>query len=270
MPYTHQKPTRTPGPLRETWLFIGKQLHAGMFALILLTLILLTHFWYPLPGLARYDFLFLAAVGIQLLLLVFRLETPREALVIFAFHLVGTIMELFKTSATIRSWEYPEQSLFILGNVPLFTGFMYSAVGSYIARSWRSFDFRFSAYPPLWITAILALLIYINFFLHHYIDYDFRWLLLTAFVLLFFRTRLYYTISVTRRSVPIVISLLFTATLIWIAENLSTFANIWIYPSQKHGWTLVSPQKIIAWLLLMSISFILVSLAHRPAGPEPG
>lgn len=270
MPIDSDNRKAAPGALQEAWVFACKQLHAGMFALILLTLILGTHLWYPFENFPRYDFLFVVAVGIQILLLVFKLETPKEALVIFAFHLVGTVMELFKTSATIRSWEYPEQSLFIIGNVPLFTGFMYSAVGSYIARSWRGFDFRFSAYPPLWLTGILALLIYINFFLHHYIDYDFRWLLLGAFILLFFRTRLYYTIAVTRRSIPIIVGLAFAATLIWVAENLSTFANIWIYPSQRHGWTMVSPQKIIAWLLLMSISFVLVSVANRPTGPEPG
>jgi uncharacterized membrane protein YoaT (DUF817 family) len=33
--------------------------------------------------------------------------------------------------------------------VPLFTGFMYAAIGSYIARCWRLFDFRFTRHPPL-------------------------------------------------------------------------------------------------------------------------
>src|SRR3546814_3089959 len=38
--------------------------------------------------------------------LAFRLETPKEALVILIFHFVGTVMELFKTAA--GSWQYPE------------------------------------------------------------------------------------------------------------------------------------------------------------------
>ena len=51
-----------------------------------------------------------------------------EAKVILAFHLVGTAMELFKTH--MGSWEYPEPSLLRIGGVPLFSGFMYAAVGS--------------------------------------------------------------------------------------------------------------------------------------------
>ena len=72
-------------------------------------------------------------------MLAFRLETWREARVILIFHVVGTVMELFKTSA--GSWVYPEASLLHIGAVPLFSGFMYAAVGSYIARVWRIFDF---------------------------------------------------------------------------------------------------------------------------------
>jgi len=52
---------------------------------------------------------------------------------------------LFKTSA--GSWLYPEPSLLRIGGVPLFSGFMYAAVGSYIARVWRICDFRFTHYP---------------------------------------------------------------------------------------------------------------------------
>jgi len=33
--------------------------------------------------------------------------------------------------------------------VPLFSGFMYACVGSYMARVWRIFDFRFDRFPPL-------------------------------------------------------------------------------------------------------------------------
>ena len=79
--------------------------------------------------LARYDFLTLAALGIQAALLLLRMETWAEAKVILMFHAVGTVMEIFKTSA--GSWIYPEANLLRIGGVPLFTGFMYAAVGSY-------------------------------------------------------------------------------------------------------------------------------------------
>ena len=57
--------------------------------------------------------------------------------------LVGTVMEMFKTG--VGSWIYPEPSFFRIGGVPLFSGFMYAAVGSYIARAWRLFDFQLHA-----------------------------------------------------------------------------------------------------------------------------
>ncbi len=70
------------------------------------------------------------------------------------FHVVGTAMEIFKTS--VGSWIYPEASILRIGGVPLFTGFMYAAIGSYIARCWRLFDFRFTHHPPLWALVLLA------------------------------------------------------------------------------------------------------------------
>ena len=62
-------------------------------------------------------------------------------------------MEIFKTS--VGSWIYPEPSLLRIGGVPLFTGFMYAAIGSYIARCWRLFDFRFTR-PPAAVGAVAA------------------------------------------------------------------------------------------------------------------
>ena len=100
-------------------------------------------------------------------MLTFKMETFEEAKVIFVFHVVGTMMEVFKTS--VGSWIYPEASLLRIGGVPLFTGFMYAAIGSYIARCWRLFDFRFTHHPPLWALSLLALGIYVNFYAHHYL-----------------------------------------------------------------------------------------------------
>ena len=78
----------------------------------------------------------------------FKLETWEEAKVILVFHVVGTIMEIFKTWK--GSWIYPEPSLLRSVGVPLFTGFMYAAVGSFMARCWRLFDFEFRRHPPIW------------------------------------------------------------------------------------------------------------------------
>jgi len=207
----------------------------------------------------RYDFLTLSAVMIQIAMLALRLESPREALVICAFHLIGTIMELFKTHA--GSWVYPEASLLHIGAVPLFSGFMYAAVGSYIARVWRIFDFGFSRYPPVWATVLLASAIYVNFFAHHWLP-DVRIALFVAAILLFGRTWIWFTPWREPRRMPLLLGFFLVALFIWLAENIGTFANAWTYPSQRHGWEMVSLMKLGAWYLLMIISFVLVSLIH--------
>ena len=65
---------------------------------------------------------------------------------------------------------------------------------------------------------------------------------------------------------PLLVGFLLVALFIWFAENISTFSHAWIYPSQRHGWSPVSPTKLGAWYLLMYISFILVAAVHRPRG----
>lgn len=247
--------------IHEFWLFGLKQAYACMFGGFLLGLMIITSLWYPIESLHRYDFLFLAAIVFQLLMLAFRLETPREALVIVVFHVVATVMELFKTSENIGSWAYPETFDFGIANVPLFAGFMYSAVGSYIARVWRIFDFQYSYYPPKAATLLLVLLIYINFFSHHYI-WDFRWLLIGLTVLLFFRTKIYFKIIKTYRHMPLLVGWFLVALFIWFAENIATYTNIWIYPNQTQLWSMVPLAKLSAWYLLMLLSFVLVSLIN--------
>ena len=228
----------------------------------MLALLLATHLLYPAHAvLARYDLLTLAALAIQLAMLAFRLETFGEAKVILAFHLVGTIMELFKTAH--GSWLYPEAGLLRIGGVPLFSGFMYAAVGSYIARIWRIFGFRFDRYPPRWAAALLACAIYVNFFAHHWLP-DARILLFAVLALLFWRTRLWFIVWREPRWMPLLLGWLLVALFIWFAENIGTFANAWAYPDQAHGWRMVSPMKLGAWYLLMYISFILVSTVNAP------
>ena len=73
---------------------------------------------------------------------------------ILLFHLTGTAMEWFKVGA--GSWASPEPALFKLMGVPLFSGFIYASVDSYMARVIRIFEMRFAPYPPFWITYLLA------------------------------------------------------------------------------------------------------------------
>jgi uncharacterized membrane protein YoaT (DUF817 family) len=246
----------------EFWLFGLKQASACLFGGLLLAIMLATRSYYPLePWLNRYDFLVFAALAMQAVLLLLKFETWEEAAVIAVFHVVGTIMEIYKTAA--GSWAYPEASLLKIGLVPLFSGFLYSAVGSYIARAARLFDFHYSAYPRMRWTIVLAGLIYVNFFTHHFLP-DIRLFLFAWIFWLFRRTSVYFTVARERRSMPLLFGFLLVALFIWIAENVGSFSQIWIYPNQHHGFALVPLGKLGAWYLLMIVSFVLVSLVHRP------
>lgn len=248
-------------PLGAFWVFGIRQAWAALFGGLMLGAIILTTY-VDLPWLERYDWLFLMAIGIQLFMLAAKLEKPREVRTIVLFHLVGLGMELFKTSSSVGSWSYPGDAFFMLGNVPLFSGFMYAAVGSYLARAWRVFDLRFRPYPNRWATVALALAIYVNFFTHHFL-WDIRYLLFAAILYLYGRTWVSYRINNTVRRMPLVVGFTLVALFIWLAENISTFTSIWLYPDQVEGWQLVSWHKIGAWLLLMVISFVMVELMNH-------
>ena len=253
----------------EFLMFGIKQGWACLFGGLMLVLLVGTHlFWPQSAPLARYDVLVLGALAIQAGMLVLKLESWEEARVIFVFHVAGTIMELFKTAH--GSWIYPEPSLLRIGDVPLFSGFMYAAVGSYIARIWRIFDIRFRHYPPLWTTWVLAAAIYVNFFAHHWLP-DIRLGLFALTAALYGRGWFYFTPDRSRRSMPFLLGFFLVAVFIWLAENLGTFARAWVYPGQEDGWHMVSLNKLGAWFLLMMISVVLVSLVHKPqAEPRAG
>lgn len=250
------------GGLVEFLVFGLKQAWACLFGGAMLGLILVTSLYYPLSEhVSRYDFLFLSAFAIQIFMLVAKLETPDEAVVILIFHGVGTAMEVFKTH--MGSWIYPENSLFHIGAVPLFSGFMYAAVGSYLARISRIFDMRYTNYPPIRMTVCLCVGIYINFFTHHFV-WDLRYILFAISIALFWRCSVHYRVFRFRHKMPLLLGLLLVALFIWLAENIGTWSKAWLYPGQEHGWTWVSPAKLGSWYLLMLISFVLVSLVHKP------
>ena len=253
-------------PLRRgllEFLWFGlKQAWACLFGGAMLGLILGTFlFWPDDSPVSRYDFLVVGAVLIQALMLGLTLESWAEARVLLLFHVAGTIMELFKTAH--GSWVYPEESVLRIGAVPLFSGFMYAAVGSYIARVQRIFHIRVRNYPPLWTTWALAAAIYVNFFAHHWLP-DVRLALFAATALLFGRGWFWFTADRTRLKMPLLLGYGLVALFIWFAENLGTLGRAWAYPGQEAGWEPVSLAKLGSWFLLMIISVVMVSLVHRP------
>lgn len=254
--------------LVELVVFGLKQAWACVFGAVMLVLLVTARVLYPDDApLARADALVLAAVAVQVAMLALRLESLREMGVIALFHVVGTAMEVFKTA--VGSWAYETEGFLRIGEVPLYTGFMYAAVGSYMVRVMRLFDLRFTRYPPLLATAALAAAIYANFFTHHYLP-DARWVLLAATLLLYGRCAM--SLRVHRRApwrrMPVIAAFLGVAGLLWIAENVGTAAGAWIYPHQRAGWELVPASKLVSWLLLMMVSVVLVTLVHRPRRPE--
>lgn len=224
--------------------------------------IIATRLWYPdwMP-ITRYDALVIFAVGTQVALIVLKLETLREALVIAIFHAVGTAMEVFKLAQ--GSWDYPEDGMLEIGGVPLFTGFMYAAIGSYIARSMRIFHVHVTPYPPFWATLLLAVLIYGNFYAHHYLP-DIRLGLFVATIVMFWNTRLYGRMGGPERSIWLPLAALITAILVWIAENVGTFTQTWTYPGQGQ-FDLVTLHMLGSWYLLLYVSFVTVTLVFRDA-----
>lgn len=252
--------------LVEFLVFGAKQAWACAFGAALLVAIVAARFWYPDDAaLARNDALTLAAIAIQIVMVAAKLETPRELRVILLFHVVGTVMELFKTDA--GSWMYEADGILRIGGVPLFSGFMYAAVGSYMVRVYRLFDLRFDRYPRRWLTAIIASAIYLNFFTHHYIA-DFRWVLLAAVVVVYLRTVMHFRIFRRTFRMPLLVAFALVTVFIWLAENIGTWSGSWLYPNQVDGWALVSPAKLVSWFLLMIISVVLVAWVYKPRPPD--
>ncbi len=249
------------GPISgELVMFVLKQGWAALFgALLLAAIILSKSIWSPDWALARYDALFLFAIFVQASFLKLRFETWQEARVILLFHATGTAMEIFKTH--VGSWSYPEPGLFKLGDVPMFSGFMYAAVGSYMARVIRIFHMSFAPYPPLWMTWGLAIAIYVNFFAHHFVP-DIRIVLFVATVVIFARTRIWFYVGRSPRWMPLPVAAFLSSFFLWVAENIGTLTGTWVYKGQS-SHEMVSFAKMGSWYLLLYVSFVTVTLVVR-------
>jgi len=238
--------------------FTKLQFSAAIFGIVILGLIMVSSWlWQDDWPIYRYDFLFVAVLVMQAWLLATGRETWAEARVIFVFHIVGVIMEIFKTS--YGSWVYPEPSIFKIGGVPLFTGFMYSAVGSYIARGWKLSDMRLTGAPVEWIAGLLAFAIYMNFYTHHF-WYDARYVLMGLTVFLYCRCLAEFP---NYGRVPLLVLFLFVGLLVYAAENIGSLSGTWLYPNQHREWRPVPIGKLGSWVLLMIVSFSLVRMVKR-------
>lgn len=215
-----------------------------------------------LPYIHRYDAILIVLLAVQLWMYLSGLETRDELKVICVFHLIGLLMEIYKV--TMGSWSYPEPGLTKLFGVPLYSGFMYASVASYMCQVWRRLKMEMTGWPGV-VAGLLGGAIYLNFFTHHFIP-DFRWWLTALVLIVFWRTWIYYRVRNMTYRMPLTVAFVIVGFFIWLAENIATFFNAWKYPDQHQTWKLVSLSKFSSWFLMVIISVIIVAqLKHIKA-----
>ncbi|MCS0608619.1 DUF817 domain-containing protein [Massilia solisilvae] len=259
---------RQMGSLRRAaieFLYFGiKEARSCLFVALFFAAVLLV----PCGGVAgipRYDLLLVVAIAIQVWMVRAGLETMDELKAVCLFHVVGFALEAFKVSGGIKSWSYPDFAYTKVLGVPLFAGFMYAAIGSYIVQAWRLFDLRVRHHPPYWMAAVIAILIYANFFTHHYIG-DYRWYLAACVLGLYSRTTVIFRPLDRDRQMPLMLAFVLIGFFIWLAENIGTFWGVWRYPNQMGAWSIVHLSKWSSWSLLVIMTFTMVaSLKHIKA-----
>jgi uncharacterized membrane protein YoaT (DUF817 family) len=134
---------------------------------------------------------------------------------------------------------------------------MYSAVGSFFARSIRLYRIEFDKLPSFINMLSLAILSYLNFMTKFFVP-DIRYILFGWSIFIFWKTKIYFNLTDYRIRLPLLPVLAILAFIIWIAENISTFYQIWLYPTQVEQWHMVGWAKLGSWYLLLLLSLVLV------------
>jgi uncharacterized membrane protein YoaT (DUF817 family) len=244
--------------------FVFELIHFGIKearACIFVGLFFAAVFTVPRAGLfgaPRYDVLLVVALAIQAWMVWSKLETIDELKAITLFHLIGFALEVFKTSSGIKSWSYPDFAYSKVLGVPLFSGFMYAAIGSYIIQAWRLLELRVEHHPPYWMAGLIAIVIYANFFTHHYIG-DYRWYIAACALGLYARATVVFRPLDRERRMPLLLAFLLIGLFIWLAENIGTFFGVWKYPNQLGAWSAVHVGKWSSWSLLIIMTFTIVA-----------
>lgn len=248
---------------RQLLVFGRLQMLSCAFAAALLSGLAVSTLFPDLP-LARYDLLLIYGVLLSALFVARGWDSGRDLAVIGVCHVVGLAFELVKVS--LGSWSYPEPAFFKFAGVPLYGGFLYAAVGSYVCRAWRLLDLELTDYRHR-ATAAVAAAVYVNFFTHHWLP-DLRWPLAAALVVVTARAWVGFRVGGSRYRMPLALSFVLIGFFLWLAENLATYAGAWRYPHQADGWQPVPVTKFGAWALLISVTFVVVARSRR--GPEGG
>jgi len=240
---------------KELLAFGFKELLSCIFPAFIFLLLAFSKVFH-LPFLPRYDFLLLACLLMQWWMYYVKLETLHELLVITMFHILGLGLEIFKVK--MGSWTYTEAAYIKIFDVPLYSGFMYASVGSYVCQAWRWFDLRIENWPKARFALLISALIYLNFFTHHFFI-DLRWAITLLLIIFFWKTQVQFNTNNKERKMSIVVSFLLIGFFIWIAENMATYLGAWKYASQHDGWKMVDLGKISSWFLLVVLSIVIVT-----------
>ena len=234
-------------------LFGIQQALSCIFPVIVFASLALSHY---VPIMPRYDFVLLMCLSAQFTLYLTGVETRDEVKVICIFHILGLTMELFKVH--VGSWSYPEFAWTKFGGVPLYSGFMYASVASYMCQAWRRFNLQMQHWPPALPVSITGALIYLNFFSNHFMP-DIRYVLGIYVCYLFRRSWVVFHVRARAFRMPVTLSFLLIGCFIWLAENIATLLGAWKYAYQHNGWAMVNYQKISSWAFLVIVSYIIVT-----------
>lgn len=162
--------------------------------------------------------------GIALALIARKLgwDSARDTVVIAGCHLIGLLFELVKVR--MGSWVYPEEALTKVAGVPLYGGFLYAAVGSYVCRAWHLFELRLDGYRPR-IMAALVGAVYLNFFSHHWLP-DLRWALAVLLLCATAGTWVRFRVGARGYRMPLALSFVLIGFFLWVAENIATYGRL--------------------------------------------
>jgi uncharacterized membrane protein YoaT (DUF817 family) len=253
----HRRPADSPtrGLLREFFAFGYKEAISCVFPVFIFGMLAVTKI-ISIPFIPRYDLLLFACLSMQYFMYRLGLESKKEVGVICFFHLLGVSMEIFKVSQ--GAWAYPEEAYTKVMGVPLYSGFMYASVASYICQAWKNFDLRLHGWPSLPNSGCFAVAIYGNFYTNAYVT-DVRLIIIPLLIIGFWKTWVSFETNGIVRRMPMVLSFLLIAFFIWIAENVGTFLGAWRYPYQDEEWSMVRLQLMSSWFLLVIVSIIIVA-----------
>ena len=234
--------------------FFCDEVRSSVFALGVFLGLALSHL--PLP-LARYDFLLLWCLGLQAAMIATGRERGREIAIVAAFHLLGLGLELYKVRH--GSWSYPEPAITKVARVPLYSGFMYASVASYMLSAQRIFGLVFTRVPPPPVLALGLVAIYANFLFARLFG-DVRGWIVLVLVVAFWRMGVEFRWGSGRARMPILVSLALIGSFVFLAENVCTALGAWVYPHQAQGWHPVEAGKILSWILMSTVAFLAITL----------